>query len=295
MSTRRSAVRNTLRILAQTPVEPPPTEFIDGLDRQLRGLADAEGPPPPSNVVAFRRRVSRGAAIGIVAGVMSAAGAAAVAIVTVRHADGPPPATTTTTTTTVHPPSSTDPVRPAPPTKPSTVPTSTVPTSTVPTSTVPTAPPIADASATATVATTVSLAPQSSSNPAATAPPEAVPTEPTRVVATPPPSTTTTPTAATTSTEVQVPASIELTCIPTGAAAISCSWSTVPPGTDHVIVLRSTPSDARGRVLFPDSGAASITDSTVAAGTTYTYLIHAMDASNHSLAHSNAVTISCCS
>jgi len=68
----------------------------------------------------------------------------------------------------------------------------------------------------------------------------------------------------------------------------------VPDGTDHVVVLRSTPSESRGRVLVPAAGDTSIVDSSASPGLVYTYLVHALDAANHSLAHSNPVTVTCC-
>ena len=77
-------------------------------------------------------------------------------------------------------------------------------------------------------------------------------------------------------------------------SGIQCTWSAVPGGTDHVVILRSTTGETRGRVLFPAAGANSMTDSTAVAGVTYIYLVHAEDPAGRSLAHSNAVTVSCC-
>lgn len=253
MRIRRSDIRSGLRDLAQSRVDPPSSGFVDRLEQQLRTTGAPASAPSSSNVLAFRRRISRGAAIGILAGAMSAAGAAAVAIVAVRHDDAP--ALITTTTTTAQPTGSTDAVHPAPPSWPATTTSSEPP-------------------ATTTTATATTTTP--STEPAPTEPPA-----------------TTTPAPATATTEIQVAASLQLSCVPS-SATIGCAWSAVPAGTDHVIVLRSTPGEARGRVLFPDAGANSITDGGAAPGATYTYLVHAMDASNTSLAHSNPVTVTCC-
>jgi hypothetical protein len=86
---------------------------------------------------------------------------------------------------------------------------------------------------------------------------------------------------------------MHLDCTAVGGG-IQCTWGAVPDGTDHVVILRSTPAETRGRVLFPAAGASSMTDSTAVSGVTYTYLVHAEDSASHSVAHSNAVTVSCC-
>ena len=86
---------------------------------------------------------------------------------------------------------------------------------------------------------------------------------------------------------------MDLACT-AATGAITCTWSAVPDGTDHVILLRSTPADARGRVLMPAPGATSFVDFNVTAGQPYTYLVHAMDAGGQSLAHSTFAQLTCC-
>jgi hypothetical protein len=78
------------------------------------------------------------------------------------------------------------------------------------------------------------------------------------------------------------------------ATSITCNWTPGPDGTDHYVVLRSSPSESRGRVLTPDPGTTTIVDIGVVPGTTYTYLVHALDAAGTSLAHSAPVTFACC-
>ena len=70
-------------------------------------------------------------------------------------------------------------------------------------------------------------------------------------------------------------------------------WSSGPPGTDHYVVLKTSPG-LQGRVLTPAPGATTIVDTDVTAGRTYTYLVHADDASNASIAHSNESVATCC-
>ena len=95
------------------------------------------------------------------------------------------------------------------------------------------------------------------------------------------------------STEVRTPATLDLTCT-AGSGAITCTWSTGPDGTDHYALLRSTPSEQRGHVFFPAPGETSFVDTTPVAGQPYTYLVHALDSSGHSLAHSTFAQVMCC-
>ena len=121
---------------------------------------------------------------------------------------------------------------------------------------------------------------------ATTVPPEttAVTTIPAPIVAT---------TEVTPSTEVRVPATLTLACAPV-AAAIECSWDAGPDGTTHYAVLRTEPGVSQGRVFTPQPGATSYIDTLVVPGTTYTYLVHALDDTERSLAHSAPASAPCC-
>lgn len=81
---------------------------------------------------------------------------------------------------------------------------------------------------------------------------------------------------------------------PAPRRAARCSWTPGPAGTDRYVVLKSSPGETRGRVITPDPGTVTVLDTAVVTGTSYTYLVHALDASGVSLAHSNAVLVSCC-
>jgi hypothetical protein len=98
---------------------------------------------------------------------------------------------------------------------------------------------------------------------------------------------------ATTTTEVKVPATITLACSVVGST-VHCSWSGGPAGLDHYGVLRSQPNTGNGRVYFVPAGTTTWTDPLATSGTTATYLVHAFDAHNVSLGHSNAVSVPCC-
>ena len=95
------------------------------------------------------------------------------------------------------------------------------------------------------------------------------------------------------STEVQYPATMDLACSAAGGA-VTCAWSSGPDGTDHYALLRSTPNETRGRALFPAPGDTSFVDTTATAGLPYTYLVHALDATGQSLAHSTFAQVTCC-
>ena len=115
----------------------------------------------------------------------------------------------------------------------------------------------------------------------------------TTIPATAPPSTAAPTTEVTPSTEVRVPATLTLACTPV-AAAIECSWDAGPDGTTHYAVLRTEPGVSPGRVFTPEPGATSYIDTLVVPGTTYTYLVHALDETEHSLAHSDPSSAPCC-
>ena len=295
MTESRRSLSRALRAAARHPSVEPDPGFVDRLEQRLRTLDIHAVPAPASNVVALRRRVTRGAAIGVIAGVMTAAGAAAAAIVTVRHLTNPPPSTTTppTTAPALAPLGPTSTITSAPTTVITTVPTPSTAlpdsTTTAATITVPTAP----ITIPATVTTPPATIPETVTTPPATVP-ETVTTPPATTAPTPTTAAAVVPaTDAPATTEARTGATMHLECTAVGSG-IQCTWSAVPGGTDHVVLLRSTTSETRGRVLFPAAGATSMTDSTAVVGVTYTYLVHAVDPAGRSLAHSNAVTVSCC-
>ena len=121
---------------------------------------------------------------------------------------------------------------------------------------------------------------------ATTVPPET--TAVTTIPATAVPTTEVAPT-----TEVRVPATLTLACTPI-AGAIECSWGSGPDGTTHYAVLRTEPGVSPGRVFTPEPGATTYVDTLVVPGTTYTYLVHALDDTEHSLAHSGPTSVPCC-
>jgi hypothetical protein len=125
--------------------------------------------------------------------------------------------------------------------------------------------------------------------------PTTVATEPpTTVPNTVPPPTTSPPEPVATTTEVHTPATLSLTCAPNGAT-VDCNWSAAPDGTARFAVLRTQAgSSAPGRVFFVDVGLTSWTDPMAGSGVTYTYLVHAFDGADHSLGHSDPVTVGCC-
>lgn len=100
-------------------------------------------------------------------------------------------------------------------------------------------------------------------------------------------------TAAPPSTEVRVPATLTLACTPAGAA-ISCSWDAGPAGTTHYALLRTDSASSQGRVFTPEPGSTTYIDTLVAPGTTYVYLVHALDDTEHSVAHSDSTPTACC-
>ena len=94
-------------------------------------------------------------------------------------------------------------------------------------------------------------------------------------------------------TEVRVSATLTLACTPI-AGAIECGWGPGPDGTTHYAVLRTEPGVSPGRVFTPEPGATTYVDTLVVPGTTYRYLVHALDDTEHSLAHSGPTSAPCC-
>jgi hypothetical protein len=292
MKISRQSLTETLE--AHGSIEPPAPNpaFVDALERRLVAL-DLNEPTVPSNVHPFRRRLSRGAAIGVAAALVGSAAAAAVAIVAVRHDDPPtivtpvaptdPAMSTTPTVTTASSPTTALPPTTVPPT---TVPATTQPATTVPTVTAATVVIEPITVPTTEVATTVpetTTTMPTTTQPAITEPPTTVAVTVVVPVTEPP----------TTSTEVHTPATLGLDCV-LDTISVTCTWTAGPDGTARYVLLRSTPSETKGRVLSPEPGALSFTDSTVVAGNTYTYLVHALDANDASLAHSAPITLACC-
>ena len=205
-----------------------------------------------------RRRFGRFTLTAIIA-VSATAGVAAAAagVISLRSTPDTPSPATTAVTIAVPKPATT-----------SSVAATVAPSSSVVATTVPTT--------TTTVAAII----------ATTIPPEttAVTTIPAPIVAT---------TEVTPSTEVRVPATLTLACTPV-AAAIECRWDAGPDRTTHYAVLRTEPGASQGRVFTPEPGATSYIDTLVVPGTTYTYLVHALDDTERSLAHSAPASAPCC-
>ncbi len=276
----RRSLRHSMRELAATETPTVDAAFTTRLEQHLRSLSQTASPAVTgSNVRSFPKRASRAVVLGLVGATLTAAGAAAVAVVVVTHnADAPRPATTTVVVTTTTPTTTT-----VDSSTTSTTSTTTSTTTTMsPTTLVIVVPP------TSVAATTTSTTPPTTTSTiAATTEP------PTTVTVAPPPPATTIAVEPTSSTEVHPAATIALTCA-VDAGTVSCSWTPSQVTPDHYLVLRSTPSETRGRVLTPDPGVFSITDTQATDGIAYTYLIQALDAGNHSVAHSNAVVVQCC-
>ena len=260
MKPSRDDIVELLRRNADVATPPADPGFVERLERRLRSIDLT-----PSK--AGRRRLGRFTISAIVAGTMIAGAAAAAGVVSWRNSSSQPPATTpavVVTSTSLRP----------------------VPSS------------LAIAPATSLAVTTASPPPPTTATqaPATTTPPTASTegeTASTVAVTTLPPPTTVDTGTATTSTEVHVAATLTLTCVP-ATAATSCSWDAGPDGTTHYALLRTEPGGSVGRVFTPEPGATTYIDTLVVAGTTYTYLVHALDAGEHSLAHSGAVSTACC-
>ena len=292
MKISRRTLRHKLEQQGQAPVPEPRDSFVNSLEQRLRSL-DLSVPSASSNVRPLRRGLSRGAAIGVAAALASGAGAAAVAIVASRTDDAPsvvndtsPEPTATTipvaSSTTAPPPTIELTTVPATVASPTTVAVTTIPVTTVPVEVTAPAP-------TTQVATTVP--PPPTELPTTTAPPTTV----AEVIVPPtsPPETAPPEAPTTSSTEVHKPATLGLDCTMDGVS-VTCTWTPGPDGTDHYAVLRSTPGEAQGRAFFPEPGATTYVDTGVVPGTTYTYLVHALDPANSSLAHTPPVTVTCC-
>jgi hypothetical protein len=90
-----------------------------------------------------------------------------------------------------------------------------------------------------------------------------------------------------------VPATLSLSCTADAAAGpVSCSWSgPLPDGFASFVLLRGDP-DGKGRVPYHSSDPAgtSFLDQTASAGS-HSYVLVALDAAAHPLAHSNMVLI----
>ncbi len=92
-----------------------------------------------------------------------------------------------------------------------------------------------------------------------------------------------------------VPATLHLSCglAADGAAGpVSCSWSgATPDGFASFVLLRGDP-DGKGRVPYrsSDPAATSFLDQTASAGN-HSYVLVALDAADHPLAHSNMVLV----
>ena len=155
--------------------------------------------------------------------------------------------------------------------------------------------PVSTSLVVATVAPTTSVAvvttvPATASTVAATIA-TTVPPETTAVTTLPATAVPTTEVAPT--TEVHVAATLSMACTPS-AGAIECGWDPGPDGTTHYAVLRTEPGVSPGRVFTPESGATTYVDTLVVPGTTYTYLVHALDNTGRSLAHSGPTSAPCC-
>ena len=260
MKPSRDDIVELLRRNAEVATPPADPTFVERLERRLRSIDLA-----PSKTK--RKRLGGFTISAIVAGTMIAGAAAAAGVVSWRNSSSQPPATTPAAVVTS---TSEAPV----PTSVEIAVTSSVATTTSPPTTV--------AAALATPATT-------------TPPPPPTAAETTTTVSetTLPPPTTVDPGTATTSTEVRVAATLTLTCVP-ATAATSCSWDAGPDGTVTYALLRTEPGGSAGRVFTPEPGSTTYVDTLVVANITYTYLVHALDAGGHSLAHSGPVSTPCC-
>lgn len=242
---------------AATP--PIDSVFVEQLDRRLRSIDLSAGKPR-------RRVIGRAALLAVVVATATAGVAAAAAAVISWH--GSP----------TRPPATEPIVR-------DTAPKSTpLPSTTVASPTNDANPPTISVAA-----TTTALSPTTSTVAATTTVTATTAVPPT----TAPPTTSVQPTVAPSSTEVRVPATLTLACTPAGGA-ITCSWDPGPVGTTHYALLRTDSASSQGRVFTPEPGSVMYVDSLVTVGTTYVYLVHALDDSGHSLAHSNSTSTPCC-
>ena len=91
-----------------------------------------------------------------------------------------------------------------------------------------------------------------------------------------------------------VPATLQLSCVVAGGPAgpVACSWSgETPAGFVSFVLLRGDP-DGKGRVPYrsTDAGGNSFADVSAAVGS-HSYVLVALDAADHPLAHSNMVLV----
>jgi hypothetical protein len=261
MKPTRDDIVELLRRNADAATPPADPAFVGRLERHLRSIDLS-----PSK--AGRKRFG-GFTIGaIVAGTMIAGAAAAAGVVSWRNSSSQSSATTVAavaiTSTTLTPVSTTIEVAT----------TTSLPVTTV-------APPTTIRAALVPATTMPPLAPTD------------VETTTSISETTLPPPTTADASSVTTSTEVRVAATLTLTCVP-ATAATSCSWDAGPNGTVTYALLRTEPGGSAGRVFTPEPGSTTYVDTLVVAGITYTYLVHALDAGGHSLAHSGPVSTPCC-
>ena len=283
--TDRRALEDALRASAAVPAPTVESAFADALEQRLLTM-------DTNNVVPFARRARRVSAATTIAITLTFVGAAAAAGIVATTRDEvrqpPRPATTIPTETSTAPIPSIS--------SSTTVPATTVPAATVPATTVP-ATTVSVTSAPATTPVTSTVA-STSTAPTTAASATVAPTN-VSVSAAPLPTTAATavapsPTIATTTTEVRVPATLNITCT-TDGTAVTCEWSAGPNGTVRYAVLRSQPgSGLPGRAFFVDAPTTRWVDPMAVAGTAYTYLIHAMDGTQTSLGHSDAVAVTCC-
>ena len=124
--------------------------------------------------------------------------------------------------------------------------------------------------------------------PAAEEPAATEPGAPIEPPTSPPP-----PSAAKPTNDNVVPATLSLACVAeTSVGPVSCSWSGgAPDGFASFVLLRSDP-DGKGRVPYRtrDAGANTFADGTASAGS-HSYVLVALDAADHPLAHSNMVLV----
>lgn len=253
-------LEDALRNSAKSAAPLPDRSFVDSLEQRLLAV---DGRVVP--FVRRARRVSVATAATITFAIAGVAAAAGVVVTRPFHDEPTPPgevtvptnfpATTATTTVTVATPVVT-------PAAPTTAPTTPIEVTTTLT-------PVAVPTPTA---------------PAATEPPATLPSATLPIT-----------TVATTTTETREPTTLAIECSSNGAT-VRCSWSgAVPTGATTYAVLRGeVASSVPGRVFFVPLGTTSWEDPTPTLGASYSYLVHAFDGANHSLAHSDAVFITCC-
>lgn len=170
----------------------------------------------------------------------------------------------------------------------STPPATTTPTiDTTPPTTVATSPSVTTTSVTVTASSKPVVAPLP---PAATT----LPTPPTTLPETTVPETTlVSVTVAPATTEVRTAVTMSLQCT-SDPASISCTWNAGPPGTTHYAVLRGEAAANTGRVFTPEPGSTTYVDTLASSGSTYSYVIHALDDAGQSLGRSDGVFVTCC-